>query len=695
MKVASYVSRFRFLQLCVVFLHGVATAESFQSEQSLGEPLVKKYAANEGSEGMNELQEVIGEVIEDHFPDCHLLVIKETDDVNMDFFLRNLQMRNRPFVLVTRLLMMQVIKESQTAHLSDYFLIGRKTTGCRAVVVYLPDSSNSIFSNFLQILNISKNPYIKVLGIGLPGGERDFLMSHALRNTIHALYFSMVLSSREGQSPEAGLGNRLVTSQNREGSIRVYLRCLFCDAGNSQVILTDTWFPKTGWKYERNFFPDQFKNFNGHTLRMAVKSFFPFADFIPDTDEPGSSVQFVDCLEVRMLREMARKLNLTFRAFLSVDDEWGQPIGNGSWTGLVAAMMKEDADFGTCLFPSAKRNAVVDFTRMYAPEPFLIVTLKPQLLPRYLAIIRPFTMTMWAAVVASSVVVGLSFWVLHKGWLDISSRLKEPRQGRDMGPPEESSISHAIFYTWGLLFQQTPFKNPSYFFGRLWLACWMIFSFLILTTYKSALIASLSVPQMSEAVDSIPQLLNQKGWTWGMEPHYSVGWQFLTESTNPDNQMVAKTLGVRDIADEMKLVSKGKHAFFTWKNYVKSFIAAEYTDKNGYTPMHISRQHYLETSGSYWGCRKGAPFLRTIIDIKQHLFEGHLLELWLNQIFRETATRARDKKGDTAYVQEDRKQIVLSLNHLQGAFYAYFIGQLLALLALITECLQKRCLTSN
>ncbi|XP_064104072.1 glutamate receptor ionotropic, delta-2-like [Macrobrachium nipponense] len=477
-------------------------------------------------------------------------------------------------------------------------------------------------------------------------------MRHALRNTIHALYFALVSgSSRERKSLEASKGNHLAT---------------------------------------RTQHADQFKDFNGYTLRLAVKSFFPFAKFVPDTDRPGTSVQFVDCLEVRMLREMARKLNLTFRAFMSVDDEWGQPIGNGSWTGLVNALMREEADFGTCLFPSAKRNTVVDFTRMYAPEPFLIVTHKPQRLPQYLAIIKPFTLTMWVAIVASSMAVGVSLWILHRGWLKLST-LRALGRARPTDAPETSSMTYAIFYTWGLLLQQTPFQYPTDSYSRIWLTCWIVFSFLISTVYKSALFASLLVPQMSEPIDSIPQLLKQRGWTWGMEPHYSVGWQFLTESTNPDNQKIAKALGVRDIAEEMKLVSKGKHAFFTWNNYVKSFIAAEYTDRNGYTPMYISRQYYLETSGAYWGTRKGAPFLRTIIDIKQHLFEGRILDFWLNQIFRRTTKLARDKNGPSSYIQDDGMQVVLNLNHLQGAFYAFFLGMLLAVLVLMLECFQKLC----
>ncbi|XP_066937544.1 glutamate receptor-like [Macrobrachium rosenbergii] len=691
MKSLTFTTTSAVLQLCIVFLHGIISTEG---RKGIG-PILKKCAAQDHSESMNELQEVIVNVIEVHFPSCRLLMLKETDDVNINFFLKTLYLRNWPFVLVDRQLMTQMVQDAQlTNELTERILIGRrKTIGCRFVVVYLTNSSYSISVSFLQKLSITKYPHMKVLAIGLPGGEGDFLMSHAFRNTVHALYFAVVSSGWERKPMESTTGKYLPASTQHAGSIRAYLRCLFCDAGRSKVVLTDTWYPKSGWSRQRNFFPDQFKDFNGYTLRMVSKPLPPIVDFIRDTDKPGTSVQFVDCLEIRMLREMAEKMNLTFRAFMPIDDQWGQLLDNGTWTGLINALVKEEADFGTCVFPSSTRNSVVDFTRMYAPEPFLIVTLKPQRLPQYLAIIRPFTMTMWIAVVMSCLAVGLSFWFLHRGLWELSkltilrqSQLTDP-------PPDTSTMTYALVYTWSLLLQQTPTENPSDFYGRTWLSCWMIFSFLISTVYRASLFACLLVPQMSEPIDSIPQLL-QHGWTWGMEPHYSVGWQFLTESTIPDIQKIAKVLQIRPIAEEMKLVSKGKHALFTWKNYVKNFIAAEYTDRYGNNPIHISREHYLETNGAYWGSRKGAPFVRAITKIQQRLYEASILDVWLNQILQESTKRARTKNSTVSYSQDDDMLVVLNLSHFQGAFYVFFIGLFLATLALVAEYLQQ-CLSGD
>ncbi|XP_066937259.1 glutamate receptor 3-like [Macrobrachium rosenbergii] len=302
---------------------------------------------------------------------------------------------------------------------------------------------------------------------------------------------------------------------------------------------------------------------------------------------------------------------------------------------------------------------------MYASEPFLIVTLKPQRLPQYLAIIRPFTMSMWIAVSVTSLVVGLSFWFLHRGLWELSKLTTRTRE-QFTDPPDRSTMTYAFVYTWSLLLQQTPTQDPSDFYGRTWLSCWMVFSFLVSTVYRTALFASLLVPQMNDPIDSIPQLLKQPGWTWGMEPHYSVGWQFLTESTVPDIQKIAKALQVRAIAEEMKLVSEGKHAFFTWKNYVKNFIAAEYTDRYGNSPVHISREHYLETNGAYWGSRKGAPFVRAITKIQQRLYEGHILDVWLNQILQESTKYAKAKNSTISFIQASHRSHPLHQSHPAG-----------------------------
>lgn len=73
-----------------------------------------------------------------------------------------------------------------------------------------------------------------------------------------------------------------------------------------------------------------------------------------------------------------------------LDGQWGVPKENGNWTGIVGTLQHEMADFSLGLTPTYDRAQVIEFSRVYITEPMIIVSAKPQPLPNYLSLIRPF-----------------------------------------------------------------------------------------------------------------------------------------------------------------------------------------------------------------------------------------------------------------------------------------------------------------
>lgn len=73
------------------------------------------------------------------------------------------------------------------------------------------------------------------------------------------------------------------------------------------------------------------------------------------------------------------------------DCAWGEDDEHGNWTGIVGWLQKQEADFSLNLTPSFTRLAVIDFTAIYSHDPFVIVSPKPKTLPRYLALLRPYS----------------------------------------------------------------------------------------------------------------------------------------------------------------------------------------------------------------------------------------------------------------------------------------------------------------
>ncbi|XP_066949332.1 uncharacterized protein [Macrobrachium rosenbergii] len=338
----------------------------------------------------------------------------------------------------------------------------------------------------------------------------------------------------------------------------------------------------------------------GHTIQVTSKDLFPFIEYQLNSPEPGTTVTPLDSLDVRMLNITAKMLNFTqvfaddnvsFTAMYVMrkpsDDEWGS-YSNGKWSGMVYRLEQNIADISTMLFWSYERKQAIDFTRIYANEPYVMVTRKPKPAPQHLALIRPFS-------------------------------------GEEM------------FLGW-----------------------WMMFTMLVLTVYKSSLTAHLSVPVTPPPIDTIQQLLKVEGATWGMEPGYGLGWEYFKNNDNPDVRGMFKELLVLETDEQMRRVLDGYHALFTWKYYIKTIIASNFTAALGFTPIHISREEFIP-GPTGWGVRKGAPFLNSLDRIQDRLIEAGIVDYWLRELFDTAVWKRRMIRKNKILAGEEEERTYLQV----------------------------------
>lgn len=53
----------------------------------------------------------------------------------------------------------------------------------------------------------------------------------------------------------------------------------------------------------------------------------------------------------------------------------------------------------------------------------------------------------------------------------------------------------------------------------------------------------------------------------------------------------------------MARVFEGEHMFIAWKYFMQVEALKSFTDKRGYSPLHLSRKEYFNFGGYGWGCR--------------------------------------------------------------------------------------------
>ncbi|XP_050690654.1 glutamate receptor ionotropic, kainate 3-like [Eriocheir sinensis] len=598
------------------------------------------------------------------------------------------------------------------SHLQRHLQVRDPRFTCHA---FLLDLSQPLHSDpllqFLEDTHLHLWPETRVVGVGPPLPSlpdiRALLTQPALRNTAHALFLALHAHSEgsvDASGSEAKEGGKEGNCDGRKarggvcgGRVEVFRRCLYCQRGGEGVYLVTRWNAKalhdthasTPATPTPSLFPDEFHMF-GHRFRIVSMDWYPFLSFRRNSNASATTVTPLDSLDYRMLTAVSRVLNFTYEMRVPWDDQWGVSQDNGNWTGTVGTLQHHQADFSMLLSWMPSRMAVVDYSRVYISEPLVIVTRKPGPLPQIFALVRPFPDVLWVAVVLASVAAGVVMWAMDWAWWRVCG------EGVGVGMAGRRGLSSSLLASWRILLEDPDPYLPTSMTGQMLVGWWWVFCMLLTNAYRSSLIAHLSVPDESPPINTLEDLLQEKGYTWGMEATYGVGWQWFKESSVPSVKQVYAKIQVLDAEEHLARVLEGQHAFLTWKYYIRSLIGAHYTNSRGYTPLYTGRQEYINYGGYGWGFRKGAPVRRSIDLVKQRLIEAGVVKHWMNDLIATASRKARRKNTarpalPAKFSQEagGAELVVLGVGQLQGAFYLLGLGLLLGLVMLVAEALLR------
>ncbi|XP_045118928.1 probable glutamate receptor isoform X2 [Portunus trituberculatus] len=570
-------------------------------------------------------------------------------------------------------------------------LWGDPRLACRAVLLAtrVPDEAPSLLS-FLEESGLWRWSAAWVVVVGEASVVDVTLMHHALRNTVRALYFPLPGTARHRDAFTAAVGERVkkeaqqkeVQREEEEEEIEVYQRCLYCANGDMGVMETTP----------HQLVTELPRVFNGHKFRVVTIKYFPTIDHEPEgAGGLDTRVRLRDSLNTRMLVDIARHLNFTYETHEPLDRQWGSDLGGGNWTGLVGTLQRQEADFSTTITPTAARLLIMRHSKIYASDPFVIVSLKTQTKAEHMAIAKPFPGEVWVMVGVSVAASGIAA-VLLKAAVKEQWRARETRG--------TSSKQSTLLYLWGVLLETPPNLPPMSVTIKVLVAWWLLSCLVLSAAYRSSLAAHFTVGVKAPPVDSFVDLVARDSWRWGSEPLGGASLFYFTSSIDATTRAVFAKMEAHSLDDNMRLVLGGRYAFITTQFQSAYQVASRYTDPRGYTPIHTGARHYPKFAGTSWGFRIGAPCLPAITVMTQRLIEGGLISYWLVDVI---ATRVREERrvGST-YSQalaehwtspsesEGDEEVVVRMAHLYAAFYILAAGLALSCLAFSGEILLAR-----
>ncbi|ROT64365.1 Variant Ionotropic Glutamate Receptor [Penaeus vannamei] len=443
------------LHMNVVILACFLSAIATRTTSSPIDGSVSKGAGDDAiSRDPDGVAEIVAQVIQRHLGTCQLTLVTSPSDKSplAVAFVRRLSATFQGHMVIEA---KTPLKKSLSG-----FEETNPTRPCLALLLVAPESSvfTETLAPFLQNSSLFLCPECRVVVTGPRNAALDTLLHPVFRNTKHALYLTPVDTATASTPVCHSATSSFGISGKGPGCATVlqgYSRCLYCWAGQAGMRTLGHWKRNVGFSENHVVFPDKLEDMNGHRIRVVAKELFPFVEHQPHSNASATTVTPKDSLDVRI-----------YEVRMAWDDQWGT-LNNGVWSGMVGTLEQERADFSLMLFWSHSRKQVIDFTRIYAYEPFVMITHKPRPLPQHTALVRPFrgswaglrwslsrclSVELWGAILAATFVLAVSLWAIQRAWSSFSG-------GRGM------NINTAFLHAWAILLEDPPPRLPSNFTG--------------------------------------------------------------------------------------------------------------------------------------------------------------------------------------------------------------------------------------
>ncbi|XP_064120826.1 glutamate receptor ionotropic, delta-2-like [Macrobrachium nipponense] len=408
---------------------------------------------------------------------------------------------------------------------------------------------------------------------------------------------------------------------------------------------------------------------SGRRMRVACKDVWPVV-VIGET-HPDGSVELVSGFEVALLESLSSYLNFTFSAVLSPDNAWGNLQSDGTVTGIVGMVARQEADFAISTVTITEgRESVVDFTLPYGFTALGLASRVPRIKNRAIAVLSPFTPQVWLYITISILLMGPVVYA-HSYLMN-----------KSLPAVAMLGLQWISFNMFRNIVVQGNFIQTTFWSQRCVLFFWYCYCLVISALYSGMLTAVLAIPSYETPIDSLEDLPRavKDGFVVGVmgdtsnEDVFKVAtdgifkqtWELFDHKDRSRSFVSGPVIGMKRAITE-KFVFIISEGFAT--SIAKKMGASRkfYFGRETFLPLRIGLP-----------CRTGAPYLESFSRAILRMVEGGLLSKWEVDEYGKFAEERTDKDGET-------NTVVITIVHIQAAFYVLLLGICLAVIVLVIE----------
>ena len=442
---------------------------------------------------------------------------------------------------------------------------------------------------------------------------------------------------------------------------------------DKHVTLHDRWVWDAGisghFLHNACLFPPKIPNdLQGCPLIVSTFESPPFIMKRSTSKVDTKSIIYEKGLEIQIVSEFAKTTNssITYRVPPPDCAKWGWDVGNGTWNGVTGEIARSFSDIGIAdLTYRCHLVKEIECLKPYFIDKFRWYVPCATSYPRWMSLTRVFSLSLWLAVVTAYVVVSTVMWKVVKITSIISTKAARNHA--------YTSLPKCLLNFWAIILEESASNHPpdvaavrAVFFG------WVLYCWAVNTVYQAHLTSFLIDPGLQHQLSSEDEIL-----TSGIE--YSTVSSLVVLYSDLKGTRYRHINNTVDVDLALGRIAEGTLAFLYYKFPVEYNIALKYKDANGVPSICKIKDDFVTYISTIF-VPKGFPLTPKYNRVLLALMQAGIVNWWWEQL-KYTASL----EGARKFGSPPGEYIVLTLKHLQSAFYFLLMGYAISLLLFLIE----------
>lgn len=384
------------------------------------------------------------------------------------------------------------------------------------------------------------------------------------------------------------------------------------------------------------------------------------------------NVNFTKGIEIMLMNTIAKVANFSVIYSLSEkEQDWGNIFRNRTATGMMKTLLNEEVDVGLgALATLLYRHFHFDSSVTYYQES--ITWCVPHALPEprwrcLLIIFHPLT---WLTLCASYILVTLTMAVLNA---------THKRRERQNGVIETLQNNYSVILGIAITL-------PKEAKARMVIITWIIICFILNASYHSSLISFLTKPIFEKQIETVEEMLEQ-GYKFGIVPPSVL---FIKHDIN-SNLNLSNLVSCDNVKSCLDRTAFRRDFVVGVPRMYMVYSSRTYISSTGENLVYWTKEDIVSYPIEMIMV-KGYPLQGRINQIIHRIVEAGLLSKWAEDLLSKN-TKISSKHPKT--IEGSKNDVILTLNHLEGAFILLLIGLSVAGIIFICELMYFKYLNSK